>query len=218
VDKAVKGWLIGLVGLNGCGFLIALVVVFVAIGMLYPSSAPANENGGSGTGGGDLAEYDSMTAAQIKTFLIKKRSPFVTMAENEGSDVGVEIASATEEFKINPAFMLGIFGIESTFGTAYGGDNLSVDNKNPGNTKMGAGGQYAEYNLGIIGHDSQGHTIFSSTKEGWRGMAATLRVQFLDRNQCTTIECIASTYLTGNKDNWVRAVKQFMEEALNTKV
>lgn len=218
MDKAVKVRLIGLVSLNSCGILVSLVVVFLALGMLFPSSAPADENGGTGNGGGDLAEYNSMTATQIKAFLIKKRSPFVTMAENEGSDVGIEIASATEEFKINPAFMLGIFGIESTFGTAHGGDNLSVDNKNPGNTKMGAGGQYAEYNLGITGHDSQGHTIFSSTKEGWRGMAATLRVQFLDKNKCTTIECIANTYLTGNKDNWVRAVKQFMEEALNTNV
>lgn len=55
----------GLVGLNGCGILLALVVVFVAIGMLFPGSAPGVEKDETAVGSCTSADISSGALANI---------------------------------------------------------------------------------------------------------------------------------------------------------
>lgn len=176
------------------------------IANICPISPPTDDPGGPpGTGGGNLADENAMSECQVCAFLNSVGSPWA-------SSCGC-LLTAAQEYNINPAAMLAIFGQESTYGKAPG---YMLENNNPGNVKLTADG------LGIVSHDWQGHSMFDTVCNGWRGMAHSLRGTWLDcgassfeeigAGSCPTCYCGAYA----EDPNWANNLNTFMQEALGT--
>lgn len=168
-------------------------------------------SGDVGDGGGDLANANSMSEEQISCYLKKKESPWV--------DTAKDLKAAAVAFNVNPAFLLAIAGQESTWGKANGGSSLSVINNNPGNVKLSESAANSN-GINTTGRDSQGHTMFTTMADGWKGLAYSLRSTWLDRGASSLQEINH-----GNPDkgfggyaedpDWWRSLETFMQEAMS---
>jgi hypothetical protein len=196
-----------------CGLLAVIVAGSIMLGTLFVVAGIASTvTGGSaepadtglGTGGGDLADGQAMSACQVDKFLKKE-------AAGGMNNSGPGLVAAATKYKVNPAFMLGIANAENSLGRA----GLAVPNKNPGNVKLDAG-TAREQDIQVAGNDSQGHTIFANWQSGWSGLAYTLRRFYLDEGR-TTLEKISEIYLTGDKAAWINNINSVMQPALKTK-
>lgn len=196
----LPSFLLGFLGCGGCMMVVAvgLFLVFASLGSFKNSGSSFYTSGNWGSGGGDLANPNTLTAQQADNFFKKNNSPLF------GSGQG--LIAAAQKFKVNPIFMIGISGAESTLGK-YG---RALDNKNPGNIKKRSDG-YENYGINVIGYDDENHAIFASWEDGWMGLALVLRKTYFDKGK-TTLEEIASTYLTGNQENWINNIKNWMNE------
>lgn len=196
-----------------CG-LIAVVIVFssmfftlsvvAAIASTATGGSAEPTDAGLGTGGGNLADGQAMSACQIENFLKKE-------AAGDMRNSGPGLATAATKYKVNPAMMLGIAMAENSLGRA----GLAIPNKNPGNVKLDDATARQE-GIKVQGNDAEGHTIFADWEAGWSGMAYTLRRFYLDEGR-NTLEKIAEIYLGPAKSTWINTVESVMKPALKTK-
>lgn len=147
---------------------------------------------------GDLQNPNAISAQEIKTFLEKNNSPM----KNDAN----AFMEAAQKYKVNPALLLGISGAECSFGTAGAGKT----NLNPGNVKSSSSTLRAA-GISFRGHDSRGHVIFSSWRDGIIGMAEVLRRNYLDKGR-TDLIAISQHYLEGNKQNWINGINSIIKK------
>lgn len=197
---SLPSFLLGFLGCAGCMVFLAigLFLIFALIGQKDSSPATPASPGTWGTEGGDLANPNTLTAIQADDFFKKNNSP---LAES-----GDGLIAAAQRFYVNPIFMIGISGAESSLGK-YG---RALANKNPGNVKKRTDG-YENYGIKVIDYDDQNHAIFETWEDGWMGLALVLRTTYFDQGR-NTLEEIAEKYLEGNKENWIRNVQKWMRE------
>jgi len=147
---------------------------------------------------GDLQNPNAISAQDIKTFLEKNGSPM----KNDAN----AFIEAAQKYKINPAFMLGISAAESSFGKAGAGKS----NMNPGNVKTSSSTLRAA-GISFRDHDTRGHVMFSSWRDGIMGMAEVLRRNYFNKGR-DNLSKIASIYLKGNKQGWINNITAIIKQ------
>jgi hypothetical protein len=203
--EAGRGWSLtawGTFGVSFLGFILVLAVAGGAAGEFAGVNNP--REAGSSVPCTALEDSTTMSVEEIEAFLESRKSPL--------KGTGDALLAAAQEFGVNPALMLGIAAAESSLGK----NGRAVDNHNPGNIKTSEASLLAagfQRGADFLGHDDQGHVIFSNWAAGWRGLAEVLRRFYLD-NKRKTLEDIAEKYLTGNKPNWIRNVTATMNQAV----
>lgn len=158
---------------------------------------PDNLNTTASGACGDLRNPTAVSEKEIYDYLKKNNSP---MAEATSG-----LMAAAKQYKVNPAFLVGISVQESSLGKAGRGAN----NKNPGNLRASRS-FLASQGISIIRHDDSRYTVFKSWEDGIKALAFVLDRTYLSKGR-TSLSKIAEIYLEGDKNHWIKGVNGAME-------
>lgn len=205
----------------GCIFTSTLLLAFfvilgtpMALGlMIARNEGAATGTTGTtvGTGGGDLANADALTEAQIQDILANQISYGYNL-----KDYSKQIYDAAHKFNINPLFSLAVANKDSSLGTAGAGETC----RNPGNMeyrdhKFADSGTPAIGNCADVYGGSARWAAFKTYGDGMQAKMWLLRANYLDKG-LVTLPDIIGKYCPASDGcdvpQYVKDVENFMSK------
>ena len=199
----------------GCFVVIVIVVFCTALSVSFlggngeSTSEAGTINSVGGTNGGDLANADALTVAQIKTILKNQKN-------GRGKRLlpyAQQIYDAAHAFHINPLLALAIAEHDSAYATQGAGRTCN----NPGNISYRSD-KYKDSGITGIGRcDILGGPErwegFSNVGDGIQAEIWLLRTNYLDKG-CDTLEKIIAKYAPSSDNNnearYVESIRDYM--------
>lgn len=170
----------------------------------------ATVSGNYGSGGGNLADKDALTADQIKDLLTNKISYGYNL-----KGYSQQIYDSAQKFNINPLFSLAIANKDSSLGTEGAGKTC----RNPGNMQHRSD-NFSKSGVTGIGNCREAYSgnprwqAFKTYGDGMQAKIWLLRAHYMDKG-LTTLPEIINKYCPPsecNVDKYVRDVESFMNK------
>ena len=193
---------------TGClTILFVFAMVGVATALTLSGGGGTGSSSDIGTGGGDLANGNRLSADQICQLLT-----------TELADTGYNLApycqqihDAAVRFNINPLFLLAIANKDSSLGTAGAGKTC----RNPGNMEARSD-NFSESGISGLGDCAAAYggnsrwEAFRTYGDGMQAKAWLLRVYYIDKGY-DTIEKIINRYAPPSENDTALYIKQVYE-------